>query len=300
MDEESVKESLKYLENEVKEKDTFIEAVSSTKALLTNYYPSASPSLQESFYVCICHVASILQTRYTECELWVAGKELFEEAERLVVDSSERAYMTTCIEIANEHINKLVMDAVPPRPTLQVANELLATLGVVPGSSQLIMRGDNNTSQRASELMEEMVNSMGEISEFRNLIDTIEASLQGIGASRPIRSPPASKEVIENLPVISITEEIMARLGSDMQCVVCKENLDISEKMQELPCKHLFHLLCLKPWLVMISTIPVQSADMSCQRMIMPMRVGKSGRGRLKAMKWCCSFTKCSLYLCML
>lgn len=72
---------------------------------------------------------------------------------------------------------------------------------------------------------------------------------QEIGAG-PQRPPPASKEVVANLPVVTVTEEIMARLGSETECAVCRENLAIGDKMQELPCKHLFHPPCLKPWLV--------------------------------------------------
>lgn len=68
--------------------------------------------------------------------------------------------------------------------------------------------------------------------------------------SRVPRVPPASKEVVANLPVITLTEEIMARLGQDAECAICKENLVVDDKMQELPCKHTFHPPCLKPWLV--------------------------------------------------
>jgi E3 ubiquitin-protein ligase AIP2 len=63
--------------------------------------------------------------------------------------------------------------------------------------------------------------------------------------------PPASKEVVANLPVVTVTEEIIARLGKETQCAVCRESLLVDDKMQELPCKHLFHPPCLKPWLVM-------------------------------------------------
>lgn len=66
------------------------------------------------------------------------------------------------------------------------------------------------------------------------------------------RAPPASKEVVAKLPVITITEEVMGKIGADAECAICKENLVVSDKMQELPCKHTFHPPCLKPWLVII------------------------------------------------
>lgn len=68
------------------------------------------------------------------------------------------------------------------------------------------------------------------------------------------KAPPASKEVVANLPVITLTEEILANLGKDAECAICRENLVLNDKMQELPCKHTFHPPCLKPWLVLSLT----------------------------------------------
>jgi E3 ubiquitin-protein ligase AIP2 len=67
------------------------------------------------------------------------------------------------------------------------------------------------------------------------------------------KKPPASKEVVANLPVVDLNEEILEKLGSESECAVCRENLVVGDKMQELPCKHLFHPPCLKPWLVSIA-----------------------------------------------
>ncbi|KAF5188581.1 E3 ubiquitin-protein ligase aip2 [Thalictrum thalictroides] len=272
-----VKEYLMNLQNQIEEKETFEDGITSIKILIVDYYSSASPSLRQSLYQAVCHVASVLQTKFTEREFWLLGKELFEEAERQVADSGERGYMKTCIARACERLNitldhqevsesafdgQFPMDFVPPQPTLQVAHELLATLGVVAGSSQGT-REDNNTSERASALMEAMVDNVDEVRGLQSLVASIEivasieASLQGIAAVRPMKQPPASKEVIENLPIVTISEEMMARLGSDIECAVCRENLAISEKLHELPCKHLFHLLCLKPWLDKHNSCPI-------------------------------------------
>lgn len=65
-------------------------------------------------------------------------------------------------------------------------------------------------------------------------------------------APPASKEVVAKLPVITVTEEILSKLGKEAECAICKENLVVSDQMQELPCKHTFHPPCLKPWLVIL------------------------------------------------
>ena len=73
------------------------------------------------------------------------------------------------------------------------------------------------------------------------------------------RVPPASKEVVAKLPVITLTEEILANLGKDAECAICKENLVPNDKMQELPCKHTFHPPCLKPWLVLFLSSKIQA-----------------------------------------
>lgn len=64
------------------------------------------------------------------------------------------------------------------------------------------------------------------------------------------RVPPASKEVVAKLPVTTVTEEILSKLGTDAACSICQESLVVEDQMQELPCKHMFHPPCLKPWLV--------------------------------------------------
>ena len=132
----------------------------------------------------------------------------------------------------------------------------------------------------------------------------------------PPRAPPASKEVVEKLPVIVFSEEMLKTLGAEVECCICKENLVIGDKMQELPCKHTFHPPCLKPWLVFIkkthpcslfkrcvlykltgkeeqlliklfcvgrtSITLVLYAAMSYQQMIRSTRTGKRGRKRLR------------------
>lgn len=74
------------------------------------------------------------------------------------------------------------------------------------------------------------------------------------GGTAAPRAPPASKEVVAKLPVITLTEEILASLGKDVECAICREELVLNDKMQELPCKHTFHPPCVKPWLVLSST----------------------------------------------
>ncbi|KAI3853227.1 hypothetical protein MKX03_030697 [Papaver bracteatum] len=52
------------------------------------------------------------------------------------------------------------------------------------------------------------------------------------------------------------------RLGFGTECAVCSENLVINDKMQELPCKHLFYPLCLMPWLEKHNSCPVSRYEL--------------------------------------
>ncbi|KAI3929510.1 hypothetical protein MKX01_025678, partial [Papaver californicum] len=200
-------------------------------------------------YTVVCRVATVLQTRYTTLGFWFAGKELFEQVERLVTESSERPQLKSCIARAREHLHEkessrgpsrylfeghFMVDAEPEIPQWLLAQDFLNNF---------------NTTEAASALMEGLDNNMQLGEGFQDLDAAIEASLQVIGAG-PQRPPPASKEVVKKLPIITVTKEILTRRESHTKCSVCQEELVIDDKMQELPCKHFFHPPCLKPWLV--------------------------------------------------
>ncbi|KAF2304247.1 hypothetical protein GH714_028853 [Hevea brasiliensis] len=88
--EEGLEQQLEELQKQLGKKQKFEDTVSSIKSLLKDFYPSASPSLRKSFYSVVCRVARILKTRYTAPGFWLAGLGLFEQAECLVSDASER------------------------------------------------------------------------------------------------------------------------------------------------------------------------------------------------------------------
>lgn len=58
--------------------------------------------------------------------------------------------------------------------------------------------------------------------------------------------PPAKKEVLDHLPKIKVTEEMVL---SNEDCAVCKEELVIDEELVKLPCNHHYHELCVRKWL---------------------------------------------------
>nr|CAD1825051.1 unnamed protein product [Ananas comosus var. bracteatus] len=283
LEEALMEKELEALQRKLAKKHSFEEAVSSISALLRERYASASPSIRKSIYSTVCRVATILQTRYTASGFWLAGLRLFEEAESLVTESSQKEHLKKCIARAREHLHDvenevpasnrptdsrflfeghLTVEPEPPPPSWLVAQNLLRNLAVaedwtsIPESSQSQDNNSGTEGAMADQIPQAIQELLSNVTDVLDLENVIEASLQEIGAG-PHRPPPASKEVVANLPIISVTEEILARLGRETQCAVCRENLVVNDKMQELPCKHLFHPPCLKPWLDEHNSCPI-------------------------------------------
>ncbi|KAH7684043.1 Zinc finger RING/FYVE/PHD-type protein [Dioscorea alata] len=71
-----------------------------------------------------------------------------------------------------------------------------------------------------------------------------------------VGGPPAAAEsVVEALPSVSMAGEGLT--GESMACAVCKDEIELEEKVKKLPCKHYFHSECIVPWLKMRNTCPV-------------------------------------------
>lgn len=81
--------------------------------------------------------------------------------------------------------------------------------------------------------------------------------LLNIGEDHERLPPPASKELVKNLPWRLITE-------SDDKCAIClvpNENLD-GQKFVKLPCNHEFHDTCILPWLRKTNSCPMCRHEM--------------------------------------
>lgn len=202
---------------------------------------------------------------------WLAGLGLFELAEGLVSDASEKQHLKTCILQAREHVQQvnnpsqssednpntsnagylfeghLTVDAEPPLPQWLVHSNLLTTAStLLEAESSRGPAQNDNRSEDATTLLQELISGLDEVLPLIPEHDAI-----------PRRVPPASKEVVAKLPVIVVEEETLAKLGKDAECAICKENLVVNDKMQELPCKHTFHPPCLKPWLDEHNSCPI-------------------------------------------
>ncbi|CAK9154102.1 unnamed protein product [Ilex paraguariensis] len=221
------------------------------------------------FYSIVCRVATILKTRYTAPGFWNTGLGLFLEAEHLVSEPSERKHLQSCIAEAQEQLRyvqnefegvgsgrnstsggflfdgHLTVDPEPPEPDWLVQSGLMTAIATLSagGSSQT---ENLDTSESNTNLIQELLQRL----------DNVVPMILDNDPVAP-RVPPASKEVVAKLPVTTITEEILTKLGPDAECAICKENLVVSDKMQELPCKHTFHPPCLKPWLDDHNSCPI-------------------------------------------
>ncbi|KAI3454019.1 hypothetical protein Pfo_010682 [Paulownia fortunei] len=269
--EEGIQQRLQELQKRLGKKQMFEESVTTIRSLLQQHYSSASPYLRQAFYTVVCRVATILKTRYTSPGFWNAGLNLFLDAEQLISDASERKHLQSCIAQARDQLGEvenrsddlrstesrtnggylfeghLTVDPEPPQPDWLVRSNLLtAAATLFQGESSGGQMGSTNSVEGAANLIQELFDRLDDI------VPEILESDSGVP-----RVPPASKEVVAKLPVTTVTEEVLVKLGKDAVCSICQENLVVDDKMQELPCKHLFHPPCLKPWLDEHNSCPI-------------------------------------------
>lgn len=82
--------------------------------------------------------------------------------------------------------------------------------------------------------------------------------------------PPASKSLIDGIPTVKVSKK---DAKSDSHCAVCKEKFVLGSSVKKLPCKHLYHLGCIAPWLAQVNSCPV------CRREVIS-KGGSSKKGR--------------------
>ncbi|KAL3633446.1 D-lactate dehydrogenase [Castilleja foliolosa] len=265
---DEIQQKLQQLQKQLGKKHLFEESISTLRSLLKHHYSIASPDLRKSFYTTICRVATILKTRYTSPGFWQAGLNLFQEAEQLVSNASDRKHLQSCIAMAQDQLNEvqnqsddlrsttnggylfeghLTVDPEPPQPNWLVRSNLLtAAATLFQGESSEGQNGNTNSEEGSVNLLQDLVDRLDDIvPEFLEMDSGVP------------RVPPASKEVVAKLPVNIVTEQVLSKLGKDAVCSICQENLIVDDKMQELPCKHMFHPPCLKPWLDEHNSCPI-------------------------------------------
>ncbi|XP_009699438.1 PREDICTED: E3 ubiquitin-protein ligase Praja-2 [Cariama cristata] len=91
---------------------------------------------------------------------------------------------------------------------------------------------------------------------LQQAMETALAHLESLGFDVEQAHPPASKETIDCLPQIIVTDD---HDGMDQEqcCTICCSEYVKDEIITELPCHHLFHKPCVTLWLQKSGTCPV-------------------------------------------
>jgi E3 ubiquitin-protein ligase RNF115/126 len=75
-------------------------------------------------------------------------------------------------------------------------------------------------------------------------------------------SKPAAKEAVGKLPIITVEEKHCKKdeekdILEPPSCPVCIDEISIGNEAMFMPCGHIFHPNCLKPWLKDNNTCPI-------------------------------------------
>ncbi|RLN10910.1 hypothetical protein BBJ28_00015760 [Nothophytophthora sp. Chile5] len=88
---------------------------------------------------------------------------------------------------------------------------------------------------------------------FGNMSTVINQLMQN-DPNRVRSAPPASKEVVEKLPKVKITQ---SDVDGSAECPVCKDFFVVDDEVHQLPCDHSFHPDCILPWLKQHNSCPL-------------------------------------------
>ncbi|KAI3433741.1 hypothetical protein D9Q98_003548 [Chlorella vulgaris] len=128
--------------------------------------------------------------------------------------------------------------------------------GVGPGGPRPSEEGRQQAAQDAQQQAAQLPPDVFEAIE-RELdaiaVQLMEATAQEVQAARP----PTSKKVVAALPKERLSEERLAELGgADLRCPICMDEFGVGDEVLALPCRHVFHPLCVAPWLSDNNTCP--------------------------------------------
>ncbi|XP_068103495.1 E3 ubiquitin-protein ligase Praja-2 [Hyperolius riggenbachi] len=87
-------------------------------------------------------------------------------------------------------------------------------------------------------------------------METALAHLESLAVDMEQAHPPATKESIDCLPQIVLTDDHII-VGQEQCCAICCSEYIKDEVLTELPCHHLFHKPCVTLWLQKSGTCPV-------------------------------------------
>uniref|UniRef100_V9KCD3 RING-type E3 ubiquitin transferase n=1 Tax=Callorhinchus milii TaxID=7868 RepID=V9KCD3_CALMI len=114
--------------------------------------------------------------------------------------------------------------------------------------------GEGLAAQAISSVDPQLLTFMALEERLAQAMQAALAHLESLAIDGEQAPPPATKDTIEKLPQISVTEE---QNGLEQSCAICCSEYVKEELVTELPCHHLFHGPCVTLWLQKSGTCPV-------------------------------------------
>ncbi|KAJ2156654.1 hypothetical protein GGF46_005039 [Coemansia sp. RSA 552] len=105
-----------------------------------------------------------------------------------------------------------------------------------------------------ARLFGEFTDNSEQGSAHQQLLEALIMRLYEEANAGPTGPPPASRDFIRRLPVLSAAQ------CEDASCIICNEDLqaaEAAEPVTKLPCGHHFHRECVRPWLELHNTCPM-------------------------------------------
>ncbi|XP_026118704.1 E3 ubiquitin-protein ligase RNF115 [Carassius auratus] len=175
-----------------------------------------------------------------------------------------------------ETLSDCTEPVLPPQQNSQQRNSRLDQGPAVEGMVQQFLSGlfsnSDSAGSQTSSWSSMLHSNPGDYAWGQGGLDAVITQL--LGQSENTGPPPAGKEMISSLPIVSIsTEQAACRL----ECPVCREEYTEGESVRQLPCLHYFHSNCIVPWLQLHDTCPVCRKSLDGEDWSFQPQTGPSG-----------------------
>ncbi|XP_016407229.1 E3 ubiquitin-protein ligase RNF115-like [Sinocyclocheilus rhinocerous] len=155
-----------------------------------------------------------------------------------------------------ETLSDCTEPVLPPQQNSQQRNSRLDQGQAVEGIVQQFLSGlfsnSDSAGSQTSSWSSMLHSNPGDYAWGQGGLDVVITQL--LGQSENSGPPPAGKEMISSLPIVSISSE---QAACRLECPVCREEYSEGESVRQLPCLHYFHSNCIVPWLQLHDTCPV-------------------------------------------
>lgn len=286
--------TLEELKQQLEKKGTFSAAVAGLKELVkqARNQPRCSPDLLQ--VVTRCH--TLLKARYTNPAFWKAGQALFIDCLELPLEPTDRAKCKQFLLDANDLLQE---NQIESRETAENSSDSVHDVFFAPASGNAPHFDDagpivedverQRRAERASTSYiatnaADVARQQQRAELQRSILEGIQAVYSGMEAiargtdhveqelvnimnlmqrpGGPSRAPPASAKVVAALPKFAVDEAKLTELGQETQCAVCLAELQLQDEVQVLPCRHVYHVRCVAPWLAANNSCPVCRSEL--------------------------------------